>query len=121
MLPLISLVLDTKNSLPHVKKAINGIRRQEYKNFELIIQDGGSTDGTLEYLQTIEDLPRIEIRSEPDTGLGQAYNRGMARSNGDLICLTASDEQLFDYSLEMAAEWFHDHPFAAAIYAGMIL
>lgn len=121
MLPLISLVLATKNSLPHLKKAIDAIRNQKYKNFELIVQDGGSTDGTLEYLHTIVDLPRIEIRSEPDTGLGQAYNRGMARSKGDLVCLTASDEQLFDHSLEMAASWFHDHPSAAAIYTGMIL
>lgn len=119
--PLVSLVLPTKNSMPHLKAAINGIRHQTYRNFELIVQDGGSTDGTLEYLYSVEDLPKIEIVSEPDSGIGQAYNRGITRSKGDLLCLTASDEFLFDRSLEMGVSWFRENPSAAAIYGGMAL
>jgi len=119
--PLISLVLPTKNSLPHLKQAIEGVRRQTYRNFELIVQDGGSTDGTLQYLATVTDLPRIDIISAPDSGIGQAYNRGIARSKGDLLCLIASDEFLFDRSLEMGVWWFHQNPQAAVIYGSMAL
>lgn len=121
MTPLISVVIPTKNSLPHLKRAIEGIRRQIYKNFELIVQDGGSTDGTLEYLSTIQDFPKIDIRSEPDSGIGQAYNRGISRSNGDYIFLAASDEYLFDDALKNLIYWYQDHPSAAVIYGGVLL
>lgn len=119
--PLISLVLATKNAMPHLKNAIENIRKQKYRNFELIVQDGASTDGTVEFLQTITDLPRIEIVSEPDIGIGQAYNRGILRSKGDLICFTAADECLFEDSLERGVAWFEEHPLAATIYGGMAL
>lgn len=119
--PLISIILATKNSLPHLKEAIDGIRDQTYKNFELIIQDGGSTDGTLEYLYSVKDLPRIDIASMPDSGIGQAYNRGIGRSNGDFVCFAGSDEILYSHSFEMALGWFRENPSAAAIYGGVEL
>ncbi len=119
--PLISVVIPTKNSLPHLKNAIEGLRRQTYRHFELIIQDGVSTDGTLEYLSTIQDLPKIDIQSQSDSGIGQAYNRGISRCCGDYLFLAASDECLFDDTLEKLLEWFKDHPSAAVIYGGMLL
>ena len=118
---MISLVLPTKNSMPHLKKAIAAIRRQTYRKFELIVQDGGSTDGTIEYLSTINDLPRIEIVQERDNGIGQAYNRGIRRASGDYLCLIASDECLLDRSLEMGASWVRKYPYAACIYGGVSL
>ena len=90
--PLISLVLPVKNGLPHIQTTIAALHRQTYRNFELVVQDGGSTDGTLAYLNSITGLPRVEIVSQPDTGIGQAYNRGIVRSRGELLCLIASDE-----------------------------
>ncbi|MBU6383440.1 MAG: glycosyltransferase [Verrucomicrobia bacterium] len=119
--PLVSVVIPTKNSLPHLKNAIEGLRRQTYQHFELIIQDGGSTDGTLEYLANIHDLPSIDIQSQIDSGLGQAYNRGIARCRGDYLFLTASDERLFDHTLEKLLEWFKEYPSAAVIYGGALL
>jgi glycosyltransferase len=114
--PLISLVLSVKNGLPQLRKAIDAIRRQTYRNFEVIVQDGGSTDGSLQYLQSVGDLPKIEVVSQPDDGVGQAYNRGISRSHGDILCLTASDEYLDDDALEKGVAWFSAHPDAAVIY-----
>jgi len=68
--PLISLVLPVKNAMPHVRKAVEAIRRQTYRNFEVLVQDGGSIDDTAEYLRSITDLPRIELVSESDSGIG---------------------------------------------------
>lgn len=107
--------------MPHLKNAIEGIQRQTYRNFELIIQDGGSTDGTLEYLTSIKGLPKIEIASQPDSGIGQAYNRGIVRSNGDFLCLAASDERLFDNALKTGISWFNENPLAASIYGSVSL
>jgi hypothetical protein len=119
--PLISLVLATKNALPHVATAVDALKRQTYKNFELLVQDGGSTDGTLEYFSSLIGLPKVEVVSEPDSGIGQAYSRGLCRCSGDLVCLVSSDEYLDDDALERAVGWFVRYPEAAIIYGGMRL
>lgn len=63
---------------------------QTYRNFEWIVVDGGSTDGTAEFLKT---LPKAQGRSEPDKGIYDAMNKGIERSNGDyLLFLNAGDE-----------------------------
>ena len=119
--PLISIVLSTLNAMPHLTGAIDALRSQTYKNFELAVQDGASTDGTFEYLQSIDDLPRLDVQSAPDSGLSQGYNRALQRCHGDLIYFGAADERLFDYSLEMAVSWFAQNPDAAVIYGGQLL
>lgn len=116
--PLISVVLPTKNSLPHLKKGVEVLQKQSYRNFELIIQDGGSTDGTLEYLADLKGVPKLDIQSEPDTGIGQAYGRAMKRCQGELLCFTASDECLLQHSLEMGVNWFKKQPDAVTIFGG---
>lgn len=114
--PLISLVLPVKNGLPHLKKTIEAIRRQRYRNFELLIQDGVSTDGSLEFVSSLNDLPGVEVVSAPDSGIGQAYNRALMRSRGNLVCFLASDEYLYDDVLEKGTEFYRRYPSAAVIF-----
>jgi glycosyltransferase len=118
--PLISLILPVKNGMPHLCQTIEALRRQTYRDFELLVQDGGSTDGSLAYLQSIRDLP-LTIVAEPDHGIGQAYNRGMQRSRGDLVGFLACDEWLDDDALEKVTRWFGQNRRAAVIYGGMRL
>jgi glycosyltransferase involved in cell wall biosynthesis len=113
--PLISLALPIKNGLPTLKRAIEALQRQTYRNFELVVQDAGSMDGSLEYLRTI-DLPHIDIVSQPDTGHGQAFNRAWARCRGTLACMLACDEFLEDNALEAYVKWHYEHPNAAYCY-----
>ena len=119
--PLVSLVLAVKNAMPHVRQTMGALQRQTYRNFEVIVQDGASTDDTVGYLRSFSSLPRIDIVSEPDSGIGQAYNRGLARSKGDIICFLAADEWLDDDALEKGVQWFLRHPDAAVVYGGMRL
>src|SRR5256885_16146944 len=110
MPPLISLLLPVKNGLPHLRTTIDAVWRQTYQDYELIIQDGGSTDGTLDYLHTLRGMPNVAIASAPDCGIGQAYNRALTRSSGDLVCFIAADEYLEDDSLERGVAWSHQYP-----------
>jgi glycosyltransferase involved in cell wall biosynthesis len=114
-MPLISLLLPVKNGWPHLKTTIDAVRRQTCKDYELIIQDGGSTDGTLDYLQSLRGIPNLAIASAPDRGIGQAYNRALTRSSGDLVCFIAADEYLEDDSLERGVSWCHEHPSAVVV------
>lgn len=113
--PLVSLVLAVKNGLPHLKTAIEAVRRQTYRNFEVVVQDGASTDGTLEYLGALSDIPALRLESARDAGIGQAYNRGIARCAGELVCFIASDEQLENDALERAVGWWTRHPDAVYV------
>jgi hypothetical protein len=114
MHPLVSIVLPVKNGLPHVQAAIDSLRRQTYSRCELVVQDGGSTDGTLDYLSSLQ-MPNLLVASESDSGIGQAYSRALIRASGDLICLFAADELLEDDAIENAISWHERHP--DAVYA----
>ena len=119
--PLVSLVLSVKNAMPHLREAIEALQRQTYRNFEVVVQDGASTDGTVEYLRSIRGLPQIEIVSEPDSGIGQAYSRGIRRAKGDYVCFISADEYLDDDALEKGVRWFSTNPDAAVVYGGVRL
>jgi len=119
--PLVSLVLSVKNAMPHVRDAIEGLKRQTYRNFEVVVQDGASTDGTIDYLRSVSGLINMAIVSEPDSGIGQAYSRGVARAKGAVVCFISADEYLDDDALEKGVQWFSRHPEAAVIYGGVRL
>ena len=100
----ISVVTAVFNRRDTVAEAIASVREQSWKDVEHVIQDGGSTDGTLAILQSCAD-DRTRLVSERDAGLYDAINRGIARASGDVIGLMHSDD-LFahDRVLERVAE-----------------
>lgn len=92
--PRVALVLSTFNALPHLRLAIQGIMRQTYRELRLIVQDGGSTDGTVEYLRGLDcDFP-VDVDSRQDSGVAQAYSRGLARVTDPYMMMVAADELL---------------------------
>src|SRR5262245_7039831 len=120
-MPLISLALPVKNGLPHIKATVEGLSRQTYPNFELVVQDSCSTDGTLEYLKALNTSFPIRVVSEPDRNLVEGYHRAVQRCRGSLLTAIASDEVLDDNALETYVSWSRQHPNAIYIYGGIRL
>lgn len=89
---LVSIVMPTWNSMRYIKECIASLLAQTHNNYELLVCDGGSTDGTLEYLESIGD-PRIQIVSRQDTGLVNALNIGFSKTSGDMLCWLNSDDR----------------------------
>jgi glycosyltransferase involved in cell wall biosynthesis len=114
--PLVSIILCVRNGLPHLKDAVESVRSLAYDNYELVVQDGASTDGTLEYLQTITGLPAMSIVSEPDTGIGQGFNRALLRCQGDIVGSVDADNLLRKDALGIVVRRFGEHPHAAVVY-----
>jgi len=114
--PLVSIILCVRNGLPHVRDAVASIQSLSYRHFEVVIQDGASTDGTLEYLGTIEGLPSLSIVSATDTGIGQGFNRALARCNGDIIGSVDADNIIRPDALDVVVRRFEEHPRAAVVY-----
>ena len=82
--PLISIITAVFNGEKYLEQTIKSIINQTYKNFEYIIIDGGSTDGTLEIIKKYEDKISYWI-SEKDKGISDAFNKGVTAAKGDYI------------------------------------
>jgi glycosyltransferase involved in cell wall biosynthesis len=94
--PLISIIIATYNARLSIEKTIESIINQSYTNFELIIIDGGSTDGTQKVIEKWSDKINYSI-SEADEGIYDAWNKGINVAKGDWITfLGAGDEYLPD-------------------------
>ena len=87
----ISVVTAVYNRKATVMDAIQSVQAQTYPQVEHIIQDGSSSDGTLDLLKRL-DNPRIHLESRPDRGIYDAINKGIARATGDVIGLMHSDD-----------------------------
>jgi glycosyltransferase involved in cell wall biosynthesis len=113
--PLVSVVICTKNGMPFVREAMASLERQTYRHFEIIAQDAESTDGTAESLSALP-FDRLEVVSEPDGGIGDAYNRAFARCSGAIVTTLDADNLLEHDALERAVDVFGEHAGSAAIY-----
>lgn len=87
----ISIVTATYNRVSSVEDAMSSVQSQSYPNVEHIIQDGASTDGTMDILQRYTG-PQTIIESKPDGGIYDAINKGIARTTGDVVGLMHSDD-----------------------------
>lgn len=90
----ISIITTTYNSGATVRDTIEGVLKQTYKDYELIIKDGGSKDNTIEicneYLATFEG--KMKVISCPDKGIYDAMNIGIQAATGDVVGILNSDD-----------------------------
>ena len=88
--PLISVIMVCLNSQKYLTKSIKSVLKQSYKNFELIVIDGGSTDDTLKILKKNNNKIDFWI-SEKDKSHFDAMNKGIRLSKGSIISILNSD------------------------------
>lgn len=113
---LISVIIPAYNSEKTIIQTINSVLQQSYSNFELIVINDGSSDRTLELLQTIQD-PRIQIFSYPNGGVSTARNRGIAKATGKYISFLDADDRWTKDKLELQWTTLQQHPQAALAYS----
>ncbi len=118
--PRISIITPSLNQGGFILKALQSVWNQGYPNVELIVRDGGSTDGTLKVLEQVRE--RISsYTSEPDSGPAQALNKGFERASGEILAWLNSDDMLAAGALWEVAAAFSQDPeldmvFANALY-----
>ncbi|EEC7981789.1 glycosyltransferase, partial [Escherichia coli] len=89
--PLVSIIIATYNSELDIAKCLQSVTNQSYKNIEIIIMDGGSSDKTLDIAKSFKD-DRIKIVSEKDRGIYDAWNKAVDLSIGDWVAFIGSDD-----------------------------
>lgn len=112
--PLVSIISFCKNSATTIRRSVESVLNQSYRNIEFVIQDGVSTDETLEILRSYED-DRIKIVSEPDSGPSEAFWKVLNRCEGEIIGTCLSDEELLPDAVAEAVERFRQNPHVGAI------
>ena len=96
--PLITVITVVFNGAKTLEKSILSVIDQTYKNVELIIIDGGSTDGTLDVIKKYERSIDYWV-SEPDKGIYDAFNKAVTCANGDWLCFIGSDDFFWNNSV----------------------
>jgi glycosyltransferase involved in cell wall biosynthesis len=107
-----SIVVPTLNRRDMLRGALDSLRAQGTPGVEMIVADGGSTDGTLADLAA---MPDIRVLNGPDRGLYDAINKGVAAATGDIVGLLNSDDRYEPGALATAAAAFAAHPSADAV------
>jgi glycosyltransferase involved in cell wall biosynthesis len=93
--PKISIIIPTYNSAQILETCLRSVINQTYKNIELIVVDGKSTDSTLSILEKNKEYINAYI-SEPDKGIYDAMNKGIDMANGEWLYFMGSDDVLKD-------------------------
>lgn len=116
--PFFTIITSTFNAGSTIEVAISSVRDQHRDDIEYIIVDGASTDDTLDYVERNRDVV-THVISEPDTGIYDALNKGIALAQGTLIGIIGADDNLVPGALSAVARQFQKDP--ADIYAGETL
>lgn len=91
---MISIITVCYNSINTIEQTIKSVLSQKYQNYEHIIIDGGSTDGTIELVESYEEKynGRLRLHVGKDKGIYDAMNKGIALAQGDIIGIINSDD-----------------------------
>ena len=102
--PLISVVIPTYNRVTLLQKSVSSIVAQSYSNWELVVVDDGSTDGTADFIRGMGD-PRISVLEMPHSGhIGGLRNIGVQAGSGEWIAFLDSDDVWMPNKLELQLE-----------------
>lgn len=97
--PTISFVLPVHNAVEYLAAAVQSVLSQTHRDFELIVINDGSTDGSRDVLATFKD-DRLRILDQPNSGLVEALNRGVRVSRGEWIARMDADDICLPHRLE---------------------
>lgn len=115
----ISIITATYNSAATVRDTFESVLQQTYTDYELVVVDGASKDGTLDIIREYEPKfgGRMQWKSEPDKGLYDAMNKGISRATGEVVGILNSDDFYTSADvLQTVANAFEQHSDTDAVY-----
>ena len=118
MSPLVTIITPCYNAETFIEKTIQSVINQSYKNIQYIIIDGGSSDGTHKILEQYKNKVS-EIIIEKDDGMYTALNKGIERSEGEIIAYLNSDDLYFHDTVFNAVNTFKSNPEIKLIYGDL--
>ncbi len=106
--PVVSVIIPTFNRGWVLKEAIDSVLLQEFKDFELIVVDDGSTDNTEYILDSFKE--KIIVLRQGNRGVSSARNAGIAKASGEFIAFLDSDDLWLPKKLSVQVDFFRANP-----------
>ncbi len=105
---MLSVIILSFNTLDKTRKCLECLYRSTFGEFETIVVDNASTDGSLEMIQ--KDFPQVQlIKNSDNVGFALGNNQGMRNAKGDLLLLLNSDAYVFEDTIQLFYEYFIAH------------
>jgi glycosyltransferase involved in cell wall biosynthesis len=116
--PLVTIITPCLNMESYIAKTIESVLQQDYPNVEYILVDGGSTDRTAEVIcdYVARNPGRMRLIVEPDGGVAEALEKGLAAAKGEIFAYINADDTYFPGALRTAVHWLGDRPDLAGVY-----
>jgi len=108
-IPHFSVIIPTYQRKEFLKTAVDSVLKQSFKDFELIVVDDGSTDGTKEMLCAISDK-RLRCTHQEHKGAAAARNQGLEHARAAYICFLDSDDRFKPKKLEVTYQYTRKYP-----------
>lgn len=95
----VSVIIPLYNKAPHIENTINHVLKQSFSDFELIVVNDGSTDGSEKVVEKIDD-PRLRLYNQDNHGVSYARNKGAQMASCDLVAFLDADDEWHENYLE---------------------
>jgi glycosyltransferase involved in cell wall biosynthesis len=118
--PLVSVIMPAYNAAEYIAAAIESVLNQDYRNFELIIINDGSTDDTEKIIHGFKD-GRIRYFRQENRGLAATHNTGIRQSRGELIIKLDADDKMTPDFIARHLQQFEKDPEADLVYCDDLL
>lgn len=112
-MPRISVLMPVYNGMPYIPEAVESVLAQDEQDWELVISDNGSTDGTRDYLRSLQD-PRIRIHlRQANLGIFGNLNFLLAQAQASIAKILCADDRLLPGALARIATFMEERPWCA--------
>lgn len=118
-LPLVTIVINSYNQNAFLEKTILSVFEQDYPNMEVLLVDGGSTDGSLEIIQRYAGRFAWWL-TEKDSGQAEGINKGLKRAKGELVAWLNSDDHYLPGAIKKAVACWNQNREAVMVYGDVI-
>lgn len=113
-MPSVSIITISMNQRHYLERCVSSVQGQSFEDFEHIVVDPGSRDGSQEWVASLSD-PRIRLITEPDNGPAQGLNNGVKAAQGGIILYLNADDALPPEALHNAVKRHEQYPRADVI------
>jgi glycosyltransferase involved in cell wall biosynthesis len=114
---LVSIIIPTYNSDKYIADAITSVIKQDYKNWELLVVDDGSTDNTTAVVSEFLSDPRITYFKKENSGVSHARNYGAERAKGRYLCFLDADDSFHSTNVSEKVAVLNNNPDAGLVHA----
>ncbi|MGI0484478.1 glycosyltransferase [Pantanalinema rosaneae CENA516] len=107
----LSYVITTRNKLPYLREVMQRLLENVQADEEIVVADGASTDGTVDYLKDLYEQGKIhQFISEPDKGEAHGYNKCLLMARGELIKIITDDDVFYYPGIQECKQFMLAHP-----------